>query len=126
MMELLAFLACTLLAALAIFQVLLIFGAPLGHYAWGGNYAILPAKLRISSVVSIILYATFAVIILGSAGLLELPVSKSILDIGIWILAAYFGIGIIMNGISRSKRERLAMTPIAAILAFTCLFIAMN
>lgn len=126
MIELSAFLACTLLAALTIFQVLLIFGAPLGHYAWGGNYAVLPTKLRISSVVSIILYAAFAVIILGSAGLLELPVSKSIHDIGIWILAAYFGIGIIMNGISRSKRERLVMTPIAAILTLTCLFIAMN
>ena len=126
MMELSAFIACALLAALTIFQVLLIFGAPLGRYAWGGNYAVLPTKLRIGSVVSIILYAIFAVIILGSAGLLELLVSKSILDIGIWILAAYFGIGIIMNGISRSKRERLVMTPAAAILALACLFIAMN
>lgn len=126
MMETLAFVACTILAALAAFQILLLFGAPLGQYAWGGSHVVLPTKLRIGSAISIILYFFFALIILGSAKLLDIPISEDILSMGIWILTAYFAIGVLMNGISRSKRERAIMTPVALTLAFICLLIALS
>lgn len=126
MTEVLAFIACTILAVLAVFQVLLIFGVPLGRYAWGGSHVVLPAKLRIGSAISIILYFFFALIILGSARVLDIPISKNVLNIGIWVLTAYFSIGVFMNGISRSKRERAMMTPVALALAFICLLIAIN
>jgi hypothetical protein len=40
-----------------------------------------------------------------------------------WILTAYFTLGVLMNGISRSKPERLVMAPVALLLAllFLCL-----
>lgn len=121
MIELLAFIACTILALLAVFQVLLAVGVPLGQYAWGGSHVVLPAKLRIGSVISIILYFFFALIILGNAKILDIPVSGGVLSMGIWVLAAYFTIGVFMNGISRSKRERAVMTPVALVLACICL-----
>ena len=126
MMETLAFIACVILAVLVIFQVLLIFGAPLGQYAWGGSHVVLPAKLRIGSIISIILYFFFALVILGSAKVIDTPISEDILNIGIWALTAYFFIGVFMNAISRSKRERASMTPAALALALICLFIAIN
>jgi hypothetical protein len=58
--QLLALLACALLAALAVFQDSLIAGAPFGHLAWGGQHRILPAKLKTGSAVSIALYTLFA------------------------------------------------------------------
>lgn len=126
MIEALAFIACGILAILIVFQVLLAFGAPLGQYAWGGSHVVLPTKLRIGSVISIILYFFFALIILSSAKVLDILISKDILNIAIWVLTAYFSIGVFMNGISRSKRERAVMTPAALALAFACLLIALN
>ena len=64
-----AVVALVLLAALAVFQGLLVAGLPLGRFAWGGQNEVLPASLRIGSGVSIALYAFFAVLILQAAGL---------------------------------------------------------
>ena len=46
-----------LLALLAVFQLALALGAPLGHFAWGGAHRVLPRRLRIGSLVSIVIYA---------------------------------------------------------------------
>lgn len=43
-----------------------------------------------------------------------------------WVLAAYFTLGIVMNGISRSKPERLIMTPTAVILPALYLVLALS
>lgn len=123
MIELAAVTFCIVIALLAIFQISLIAGAPLGNYAWGGKYKILPLKLRISSVFSILLYALFAVTILGKAGIVT-PISYT--NILVWILAGYLTIGIVMNGISRSHKERNIMTPIAAILAVLAIIVALS
>ena len=57
--QLSAQLACALLAGLAVFQVALIAGAPLGRMAWGGQHRVLPAP-RLGSAASIPLYRFFA------------------------------------------------------------------
>jgi hypothetical protein len=117
--------ACAMLGGLAVFQLLLISGARLGRYAWGGQHEVLPRRLRIGSAVSIALYAVFALVILQRAGLVSLipgPAARA----GIWVLAAYFGLGIVLNAISRSKRERYAMVPTTAALGGLCLVIAMS
>lgn len=126
MIEILAFAACVLLAGLALFQLSLIFGAPLGKFAWGGAHTVLPTKLRLGSVVSIILYAVFAVIILDRAGMLNITDNRSTSNLMIWALTIYFFIGVFMNGISRSKPERNLMTPLALALAVLCLLIALG
>lgn len=61
--------ACAMLAGLAVFQIALISGAPLGRLAWGGQHEVLPARLRAGSAVSIILYAVFAYAALAKAGM---------------------------------------------------------
>ena len=66
-----AVVALTLLAALAVFQGLLVAGQPLGRFAWGGQHEVLPPNLRIGSAVSIALYAAFAVLILQAAGVIS-------------------------------------------------------
>jgi hypothetical protein len=112
-----AVLACALLAGLAVFQGALIGGAPLGRMAWGGQHRVLPARLRIGSAISIAVYALFAYAALAKAGLVPPLVSETFTSISMWVITAYFALGILMNGISRSKPERLIMTPTTLVLA---------
>jgi hypothetical protein len=120
-----AVLALALLAALAVFQGLLVAGLPLGRFAWGGRNEVLPVGLRIGSVVSIVLYAVFAVLILQAGGRLEL-LPDGLVGVAIWVLTGYFTLGIVMNAISRSRSERLLMTPVVTVLAGACLVLALG
>ena len=107
---------CVILAALTVFQIALIVGAPLGHFAWGGQHRVLPRKLRISSVTSIVLYAAFALIALDRTGVIEL-LPREVSVVLMWVLTGYFALGIVLNGISRSVPERNLMTPVCLVLA---------
>lgn len=120
-----AVVALLLLAGLAVFQALLIAGRPLGRFAWGGQHAVLPAGYRVGSAVSIALYAGFAVLILQAAGSVS-PLPGGFVQVAIWVLTGYFVLGIGMNAISRSRPERLLMTPVAAVLAAACLVLALG
>jgi hypothetical protein len=113
----LAALFCLLLAALAVFQGFLAAGAPLGEFAWGGQHRVLPRRLRIGSVVSIVLYALFSAVALAKAGVLTLFPGTPVVDVAMWIIAGYLVLGIPMNAISRSRKERLVMTPTVLVLA---------
>ncbi|UPL12247.1 MULTISPECIES: hypothetical protein [Microbacterium] len=117
--------ALVLLAALTLFQVALIFGAPLGRFAWGGAHRVLPVRLRVGSIVSVVLYAGFAALLLSRAGVIaggELPVVVVLC----WVLFAYFVIGILLNAISRSPAERWTMTPVCVMLAGMTLIVALS
>jgi hypothetical protein len=120
-----AWLAVAMLAALAVFQAALVAGAPLGHFAWGGQNRVLPRNLRIGSVVSIVLYAAFAVIILQRAGVVAV-LPAPVADIGIWVIAGYSVLGIPLNAISRSLPERFTMTPVVTLLFVLVLTVAMG
>jgi hypothetical protein len=120
-----AVVALVVLAALAVFQGLLVAGAPLGRFAWGGQHQVLPAGFRIGSLVSIALYAAFAVLILQAAGSLSL-LPAGFVEVAVWVLTGYFVLGIAMNAISRSRPERLVMTPVVAILAVAWLLLALG
>lgn len=117
MTVILAIIATLILTALAIFQLALIFGAPLGRFAWGGQHTVLPTRLRIGSAASIVLYAVFAAFILSAAGVFSFITDIVVIMTGMYILTGYFTLGIFMNAISRSKPERFVMTPVSAILA---------
>lgn len=120
-----AYLGLVLLLALTIFQIFLIAGAPIGEYAWGGQHKALPKKLRVSSIFSIALYGIFAVFLASKAGIIELIPQGAFLDISMWVITGYFILGIFMNLISRSKKERLLMTPMALMLALSFLIVTM-
>lgn len=113
------------MVALAVFQLALIAGAPLGHLAWGGQDRVLPSGKRVGSVVSIALYALFSVVVLQRAGLIDL-LPGVVADVGIWVIVAYSALGIVMNGISRSKPERYTMVPVCVVLTVLSLVVALG
>jgi thiol:disulfide interchange protein len=115
--ELAAVVVSVVLAGLAVFQLALVAGAPLGRFAWGGQSEVLPTALRIGSVLSVVSYAVIAWLVWRAVGQPD--------DWWIWGITAFFGVGVLMNAVSRSRPERLVMTPVVALLAGSCLLIAL-
>ncbi len=124
-MQTAAILACTILAALGLFQLALAAGAPLGHYAWGGQHRVLPVGLRIGSLVTIGIYAVIGLVLLTRAGLAD-GVAPSAAETATWGFAGYFLFGIVLNAASRSVLERWTMTPVDLVLAVLTLVVAMG
>jgi hypothetical protein len=120
-----ALVGAVLLGCLAVFQLLLVTGAPLGRFAWGGQHVVLPTGLRIGSGISIALYAVFALLMLQTAGAFAV-LPHGLVGVAIWVLTAYFALGVAMNVASRSRPERLVMTPTVLVLAVVCLALALH
>lgn len=113
------------LAVLAVLQIALILGAPIGRFAWGGQHEVLPARLRIGSAVSILVYALIALIAWDRVGAIDVfPAPFS--EIAMWVIFVYFVLGIAVNAISRSKPERYTMAPLSLVLAVLSFLIAMG
>jgi hypothetical protein len=117
---------CALLALLAPFQLLLIVGMPFGRFAWGGQAAVLPARLRIGSAVSIAVYAVFALVALDCAGLIVLFSSPMVAVVAMWVIAAYLLLSVLPNVASKSKYEKRAMVPVSLALAALAFLIAVS
>src|SRR5688572_25689650 len=121
-----ALLGILILAALSVFQLLLIIGKPLGNYAWGGQHDVLPKRLRIASVFSIVLYVVFGVFLASKADLVDVIPNSSFLTVAMWLFTSYFVLGIFVNAISRNKKERMLMTPVALSLAVIFWLVTQN
>ena len=105
----------------AIFQVALALGAPLGEWAFGGqNQGRLPVRLRVTSAVSVGVYALIALHYL-------MPwYSQEVVSVVNWVLVGFNSMSFVMNTITRSKKERTVWAPIALVLLVTSLVIALN
>ena len=126
MVTLAAVLACTVLGVLAGFQLALVLGAPLGHLAWGGRHRVLPTSLRMGSLVSIVIYALIAGVVLARAGLISIDLPEAAVGAVAWAVMAYFFLGIWLNLGSRSKPERVVMSPAAALLCALSAVVALG
>jgi hypothetical protein len=106
--------ACLILGALCVFQILLACRLPLGRFAWGGQHDVLPPRLRVGSVLAIAVYLVFGWVIAARAGLLgaDNGVARALT----WAIAGCFLLGAAANLASRSRSERVLMTPLAVAL----------
>ena len=120
-----ALLLTIVLALLAVFQLALALGAPLGRFAWGGQHRVLPVRLRIGSAVSIAIYAVIALIAWDRVGAIDI-FGDLFSRIAMWVVFAYFVLGIALNAISRSRPERYTMVPLTIVLSVLSFFIAMG
>jgi len=117
MMTLAMWSGLVLLGGLAIFQILLAVGFPLGRFAWGGKHRVLPGKLRISSLASVAILGVAAWILLARAGHVAPGSEPLVVRIIAWVFTGYFGLNVLMNLASKSRLERAIMTPVALLLA---------
>lgn len=109
---------------IAAFQLALAAGAPLGRAAWGGKSATLPDNLRRASAASFVIWLLAAVLILGRAGVIGLPVPREVLAWGAWILVVLSALGALVNVASSSPWERFGWAPLAAAMAILSAIVA--
>ena len=106
-----------LLLAVAVMEVLLIAGLPLGEFTMGGRHKVLPPMYRAFAASSIILQLFGAAMILQGGGLMKMWFAVKVTKIICFVFAGFFAVNTVMNLISPSKKEKYVMTPLAAIEA---------
>lgn len=117
-----AIIAIVFFAILSVFQFLLLIGLPWGHLAYGGmhDHEKLPNKLRIMSVVAIVIFTLAILSYIELAGIAVIFNNNVFVLVYGWIIAIYLTIGVLMNGASRSKLEKRIWTPFSLVGAICC------
>lgn len=118
----LALIATILFIILIIINVLLICGFPLGELTMGGQFKIFPKKLRVVLVFQLILQIFFMIIVLQGGGLIPLWFSDKATRTVCIVMATYLSFNVVLNFISKSKKEKYIMTPIS-LLSAICFWI---
>lgn len=121
-----ALVASTGAIGLAIFQVLLAAGFPLGAAAFGGANTVLPGKLRVASSLSSLILLLAAYVALTRGGLFGSIKGSAVLGVAAWSFVALFGLSAMANMASRSPWERYLMAPIGLVLAASCAILAVD
>ncbi|WP_214482257.1 hypothetical protein [Bacillus sp. SM2101] len=121
----LSIIVAIMFAFIAVFQVLLALGVPLGEFAMGGFYKVLPKKLRIISFINAIILLFMGVVFLQHTNFLNI-FNFFPTNILVWVITVYLGLNTIKNLISKSKKERYVMTPLSSIAFILCLMVSLS
>jgi hypothetical protein len=113
-------------AGLAVFQFLLALGLPYGHAAFGGANSVLPAKLRLASALSSIIFLLAFYVVLARGDAVGGEERYALVTIGIWAFAALFAVSALANVASHSRWERYLMAPIGVVLTVCCAVLAVK
>ncbi len=109
------------------FQIALVAGAPWGEYTMGGqNKGTLPTQLRVGAAVSAVIMLAQAGHYLAQAGVLPQLLGPSWNTVVNWIWFGFTVAGLIMNSISRSKKERNTWVPVLLVSTICTLLVALN
>jgi hypothetical protein len=117
------FTVCTLVVIL--FQACLAAGLPWGAASMGGRFpGKYPPKMRVVAGINIAVLSVINAVVLARAGLVfttQIPFA----DIAIWVVAAFFALGTVMNTITPSRIERI-WAPVALVQCVASVVIALS
>jgi hypothetical protein len=122
-----AVVALILFAALVLFQLALAAGAPWGRAAYGGQTpGVLPARLRVSSVVAALVWAGVALVVARRGGIpVWAPLPDAWLPVAIWIVVGLLALAVVLNTITRSTVERAIWAPASVLMLAATLVVAL-
>ena len=112
-----AIIGASAFSIIILLSVLLICGLPLGELTMGGQHKVFPKKMRIVLAMQLILQIFFLIVILQMGGFLPLWFSHRATKIICIIMAIYLTLNVVMNLISKSKKEKYIIGPISIISA---------
>lgn len=125
MATVLTFALIGMLGLLAIFQIALAAGAPLGKFAWGGEHTTLPLNLRFGAISAVLRYAFIVFIALDRSGTIAvLPEEFSFWVM--WLIVAHLGFSVILSLLSKSKYEKMTLAPYTFAMGVLSLLIALQ
>jgi uncharacterized membrane protein len=111
----------------ALFQWTLVLGARFGEYTLGGqNVGRLPKKLRVVSFLSMLVNLAIAGHYLAQTGAIETLLPQELNEIANWGLVGLTAIGLTMNAISRSKKERNLWVPVTIVSLVCSILVALG
>ena len=111
----------------AVFQIALVAGAPLGEYTMGGQHpGKLPGQFRVTAAVSAIIMVAQSGHYIAQAGILNPALSPGQNAIVNWFWFGFAVLGLIVNSISRSKKERNLWVPVLLVSAICTLLVAVR
>ena len=119
-----ALIAVVFFTVLSIFQLLLAIGLRLGKLAYGGKYEKLPTNMRIMSIVAIGIFVLASISVLERAVIIIIFNNPILTMVIVWIIAIYLAFNTLLNLLSKSKPEKLIMTPISLISTICCFIVA--
>jgi hypothetical protein len=110
----------------AVFQLALALGAPLGEYTLAGKYpGKLPPKIRLVALIQILVLVLFALTVLTRAGLI-LEQLINISRVAIWFVAGFFVLGSVTNLTSPSQKEKRLWGPVNILMLILSVLIAFS
>jgi hypothetical protein len=109
---------------ISVIQLLLAIGLPLGKLAYGGKYEKLPPNMRITSIVAIGIFTIASIAMLERAGIIIVFNNPIFTLVFVWIIAIYLAFNTLLNLMSKSKQEKLIMTPLSLISSICCFIVA--
>jgi len=106
--------------------ILLALGLPYGELAMGGKHKILPRMERIICIISVIIQAFAILILLHCGGVISVGFSDKVASVLCYVFAGYLSLNVILNLLSKSKKEKRYMTPVSVVIAFCFWITALN
>lgn len=108
------------------FQVALALGAPWGAYAMGGSFpGRYPPRMRVAAILQAVVLALVGLVVLSHAGLV-LPAIAETVPWLVWLAVALSGVSLVLNAITPSAGERRLWVPVAAVMLFSSLVVAIT
>lgn len=114
-------LAAVIFSVIIVINFLIILGLPFGELTMGGQYKILPKNMRFVAVMNLIGQVFAIIIVLQGGGYVRCWFPSNITRIICYIYAGFLLLNSLMNFISKSKKERCIMTPLA-LVSSVCFF----
>lgn len=113
----LSIIGAILFLVILIMTVLVACGLPLGEFTMGGQYKILPKNLRFMAMISVGVQLFAMIIVLQAGGIIAPWFSFKVTKNICLLFAIYLSLNTVMNFISKSKKEKYAMTPLSLVAA---------
>lgn len=121
-----AIIGSVLFGLIVILYILLVFGAPLGEYAMGGKYRVVPVKNRAMIVIAIVVQLFGIVMLLHAGGIINTVLPVKVVKIACYVFAVYLSLNVLMNIASKSKKEKIVMAPLSLIVAICYWIVAFS
>lgn len=97
--------------------LLVVLGYPYGEYIMGGKYKTLPEKMKPVWIVAIAIQLIMMLTLLQAGNIININISGKVVTVLAYIFAIYISLSVLANLASRSKKERLLMTPLSLVIA---------
>ncbi|ADC51364.1 hypothetical protein BpOF4_16605 [Alkalihalophilus pseudofirmus OF4] len=87
----------------------------------GGYYKVLPVPLRIVSAFNVLILLFMGYVFLVHGGVLTNAIFSLPTNVLVWVFTIFLGVNTFANLISKSKKERVIMTPLSGMAFLLCL-----